>query len=186
MLRVSANSHHVTWPGVYESRRALGRMGAPFGQYLLDDVLAGRVHAKLYVFLNPWNLTDADRAKLIEQTRGAARIWCVPPGTGSVATNLVRDETGVSYFYDKLTLTSDYVREAARAAGVHLFTQTNCNVYANAGYVALHASQDGAIELDTGNPGEVVDVLTGEKLGRGPKLVLPMKRADTRVLQTQP
>lgn len=187
MLRTSAKSQHVTWPGVYESRRALGRMGTPFGQYLLDDVLAGRVRAKLYVFLNPWDITDTDRAKLREVTRSATRIWCVPPGTRPAVTNtLVRDENGVSYFYDKLSLTPEYLREAARNAGVHLFTQTNCNVYANSNFVALHASQDGDLELDTGKSADVTDVLTGEKIGRGPKLTLPMRRADSRVLRIAP
>ncbi len=59
MLRVAAGGTLVTRPGIYESRIALGRMGTPYGQYLLDDVLAGRVRTKVYVFLDAWCL-DAD------------------------------------------------------------------------------------------------------------------------------
>jgi beta-galactosidase len=42
MLRVAAGGTLVTRPGVYEVRAPLGRMGTPYGQYLLDDVLEGR------------------------------------------------------------------------------------------------------------------------------------------------
>ena len=40
-------------------------MGSPYGQYLLDDVLAGKVKAKLYVMLNAWRLSAAQRQDLL-------------------------------------------------------------------------------------------------------------------------
>ena len=60
--------------------RQLGRMGAPYGQYLLDDVLAGRVHARLYVMLNAWRLTEQERTMLVARLRGSTVIWCYAPG----------------------------------------------------------------------------------------------------------
>lgn len=66
---------------VYDSRAALGRSGAPYGQYLLGDVLAGRVRAKLQVFLAAWALSPAKRAALAEQRGpGVTRVWCYAPG----------------------------------------------------------------------------------------------------------
>ena len=60
---------------------ALGRCGAPYGQYLLGDVLAGRVRAKLQVFLAAWALSPAKRAALAEQRGpGVTRVWCYAPG----------------------------------------------------------------------------------------------------------
>jgi hypothetical protein len=57
-------------------RTALGRMGAPYGQYLQDDVLRGRVpDPKLYVFLSPWRLDGAERRDLVARTRGKVRLW---------------------------------------------------------------------------------------------------------------
>jgi hypothetical protein len=62
-------------------RVALGRSGAPYGQYLLDDVLAGRVPAKLQVFLSAWALDPAKRAALAGQRGpGGTRVWCYAPG----------------------------------------------------------------------------------------------------------
>jgi hypothetical protein len=80
MCQVATGGQRVTRPLIYESRAPLARMGAPFGQYLLDDVLAGRVDAKLYVMLNAWSLTEAERATLRQRLHGKTVIWCYAPG----------------------------------------------------------------------------------------------------------
>src|ERR1017187_2023217 len=80
MLETSVSAWPVTEQGIYLVRRPLGRMGAPYGQYLLDDVARGRVHSKLYVFLNAWQLSAAQRQALRRHTRGTCRVWCYAPG----------------------------------------------------------------------------------------------------------
>ncbi|MCY3024526.1 MAG: beta-galactosidase, partial [Planctomycetota bacterium] len=66
---------------VYHGRAALARSGAPYGQYLLDDALAGTVLAKLQVFLSAWALTPEKRAALAaKRSPGTARVWCYAPG----------------------------------------------------------------------------------------------------------
>ncbi len=66
---------------VYRGREALGRSGAPYGQYLLDDVLAGGVPAKLQVFLSAWALSPTKRAALArQQGPRVTRVWCYAPG----------------------------------------------------------------------------------------------------------
>jgi beta-galactosidase len=256
MLQVAPGGTAVTRPGVYEARAPLGRMGTPYGAYLLDDVEEGRVKAKLYVFLNAWRLSASEREKLLQATRGAARLWCYAPGyfeenrplleamrqltgfdlrpattakalasptaaglrlgvkktfgvdkpprplfaardatgeevlavypDGSAAVALRRGPDGLSVFVGAPGLTSEMLRVVARAAGVHLFTETNCNVYANGPFVALHASQPGPLAIDVGQRGMVTDALTGETMGVGPKITLPMKLGGTRVLNCQP
>ena len=263
LLRVAAGGNLVTVPGIYEVRAPLGRMGAPYGQYLLDDVLSGRVRAKVYVFLNAWALTAEERAKLLQVTGGAARIWCYAPGyfdtslraaesnpsaraslgamreltgfeviaaasakaratpteagqrlglrqgfgvdtapkplfavtqvnadevlatypDGAAAVALRRSTNGTSVFVGTPGLTSELLRTVARAAGVHLFTETDCNVYASGNFMALHASQDGTLKINVGQPGPVSDVLTGKEIGAGPTLSLPFQRGETRILR---
>ena len=73
MIETSASAWPVTEQAIYQVRRPLGRMGAPYGQYLLDDVVRGRVHSKLYVFLNAWQLSAAQRQALRRHTRGACQ-----------------------------------------------------------------------------------------------------------------
>ena len=80
MCRVATGGASVTRPLIYESRGAAARMGAAFGQYLLDDVLSGRVDAKLFVFLNAWTLTAGERSVLHKRLRGKTALWCYAPG----------------------------------------------------------------------------------------------------------
>jgi hypothetical protein len=262
MLRVAPAGVSVTRPGIYEARAALGRMGAPYGQYLQDDVMADRVHARLYVMLNAWNLAQPARARLLNRLRGKTVIWCVAPGylddgapsleamreltgfklvpcsaakplaspTASgrklglarpfgsenvirpsfAATDLLPDEIlatypdgtaavafrrgcdGVQVFVGVPGLTSELLRLAAREAGVHLFTETDCNVYASGPYVVLHAANDGPVDLRlppgaAGSPVRkdpiVTDLLTGKAIGQGRSFRLPLSRGDTRVLR---
>lgn len=250
MLRVAAGGTTVTRPGIYEARAPLGRMGAPYGQYLMDDVLAGRVKAKLFVFLNAWSLSAGERSQLLKATSGAAKVWCYAPGwfdqdrpsldamreltgfplepaspasamanatdagrklglaqafgverrvaplfaaaagetlatypDGTAAVALRRSEDGAALFVGAPGLTSELLRLAAREAGVRLFTDRDCNVYANGPFVALHASQDGPVTLDVGRAGPVHDLLSGQQVGVGPRLPLLLKRGETRVLR---
>ena len=253
MLRVAAGGTLVTRPGICGVRAPLGRMGAPYGQYLLDDVLAGRVKAKLHVFLNAWSLSSTERSKLLKTTRGSTKVWCYAPGwfdggqtsleamrqltgfemkivspaksaatptergrtlgleksfggekpvkplftaadakpeeilatypDGSAAVALRRTSGGPSLFVGAPGLTSELLRLAAREAGVHLFTETDCNVCANGRFLSLHASQDGSVDVNIGKPEPVTDVLSGEQVARGPHFTLPLKRGDTKVLR---
>lgn len=255
MLHVATGGHVVTRPAVYEARAALGRMGAPYGQYLQDDVLNGRVKAKVYVFLTPWRMTAAERSKLLAATRGATRVWCYAPGyldsdqpapdamrqltgfslqrvtpakalatptaqghklgmlaefgaksavqplfaavdarpnevlatfaDGTAAVALRRGGDGASLFVGAPGLTPEILRLAAREARVHLFTETNCNVYANGPFVAVHTSQAGPLELKFGKGGPILDVLTGRNVGQGPKLSLNVKKGETYVLKIE-
>ncbi len=244
-------SSSVTRPLLYESRGALGRMGAPYGQYLLDDVIKGRVHAKLYVFANAWRLDAAKRAALLKATKGSVVIWCYAPGyldgntrsldamrqltgmdlqpvsgvtamatptaagkqlgqqfgvtqpvrplfkvagakstevlasysDGSAAVVQRAHNGGHSLFVGVPRLTPELLRTAAKKAGVHLFTQTDCVVYANGPFLAVHSTKAGTVQIDTGSSSVVTDVLTGKKIGKGPKLSLPMGFSETRIMQ---
>jgi beta-galactosidase len=102
---------------------------------------------------------------------------------GSAAVALRRTDDGASLFIGPPGLTSELLRLAARQAGVHLVTQTDCNVYANGPLLILHAAQDGPTEIDTGASGLIQDLLTGQTIGQGPKLSLPLKTGETRVLR---
>ena len=253
MIETSAGAWPVTDQAIYQVRRPLGRMGAPYGQYLLDDVAFDRVHANLYVFLNAWQVSPSMRMELLRHIRYACCVWCYAPGwhdgdktsleamreltgfrlvpvsparawatptdlgkqlglhaafgvdapvaplfaaadaspteilatypDGSAAVALRQAHGGQSLFVGAPGLTSELLRLAARKAGVHLYTQTDCNVYANGPIVALHAAQDGPIILDTGRRGPVRDAITGDLVGSGPSVALPMKKGETRVLR---
>jgi hypothetical protein len=255
LLLLSPHSYAVGEP-IFVSRAALGRMGAPYGQYLQDDVMAGRVpDAKLYIFLDAWRLTADQRAQLREQTRGKTCLWMYAPGywdgdkasldpmkeqtgfqvqtatpasllvtpsqtgeqlglktpygqpagpipnplfaaadaqpneilatfpDGSAAVAMRQSADGISIFSGSPTLTPELLRVAATAAGVHLYTHSDAAVYANDHVLAIHATDDGPLQIDTGHDGDVVNAMTGASVGRGPQLNLNIAKGQTLILR---
>jgi hypothetical protein len=77
----------------------LGRCGAPFGYYALDD-LADLPPQRLYIFANAWALTEEQRS-LIERVvkrNGATALWLYAPGLvrdGRLDEESMLDLTGV-------------------------------------------------------------------------------------------
>jgi len=81
MCCLAFGANAATRPLVYESRAAFGRAGTPYGQYMLRDAVAGRIPARLQVFLAAWSLTPNERRALRTTIPpGAARVWCWAPG----------------------------------------------------------------------------------------------------------
>jgi len=104
-------------------------------------------------------------------------------GDDSAAVALRKTDDGWSLFVGPPALSSQLTRLAARHAGVHLYTQTDCNVCANRPFVLVHASQDGPLEIDFGRPGTITDLMSGDAVGQGPTITLPIKPGETRVFQ---
>ncbi|NUQ60888.1 MAG: beta-galactosidase [Pirellulales bacterium] len=111
----------------------------------------------------------------------AETLATYPDGSAAVAIRQTAD--GWSLFVGPPGLTPELLRLAARKAGVHLFTDRDCNVCSSGPFLVLHASQDGPLTVNTGRTDAVVDLLSGNRLGNGPTIRLPMKRGETRVLR---
>jgi beta-galactosidase len=248
MLSVAAGAAPVAGRLISVARRTLGRMGAPYGQYLFDDVAAGSVRAKMFVMLDPWSIDHQQAERLLNATHGALRIWCYAPGllsgesekltgfhlepagdvaawaeptalgrslglssglgmhsqikpllaasdarddetmarysNGAAAIALRQTSEGQSLFVGVPGLSSELLRLAARKASVHLYSQTDCNVYANGPFMVLHADHTGPLTIDTGRDQPVTDLLTAQIIGRGPMLPLQLEKGQTRVLRT--
>lgn len=101
MRSIAANNAaaSTTRPLAYTGRSNFNLMGAPYGQYLIDDVIAGKVKAKMYVFLNAIDLTHEQRSLLRKAVAGAASVWCWLPGYidgDALSTAAVEELTGFS------------------------------------------------------------------------------------------
>jgi len=159
MLKVSTGKNTTAMVSLL--RQPLNRMGTPYGQYLLDDLLSGRVAApKLCVVLNPNCLTDEQKVQIREKTKDSVLLWI--------------DEKGG---------TREQLCEAAQKAGVHMFTQEVCNVWANGPYAVLHGAADGDVHFTANQGLAVYDGITGEKLSDTPQVVIPLKLGETRILK---
>ncbi len=253
LCHLTGGSSALAKPLIYDARAALGRCGAPYGQFTLADALAGRVTGKLQFFLAAWALTAAEiRSLAANRPPNTTRIWCYAPGyllpdradvaamsevtgfkhraispnsaeakpteagrkvgllepwgtkdtirplftveaspaetlatfeDGSPAVAIRHGSHGFDIFVGVPALTSELVRVFARMAGVHLFTEENAAIWAAEGYLSIQAHKSGPFVIHTGRSRDVVDALTGAKLGRGPSLVLPIDVGEVRVLR---
>ena len=81
MMYLAGGSNVIGHELIYKSRAALGRCGAPYGQYMIEDAIQGKVTAMLQIFLNAWALTPVQRQQLVTHLPpGVTRVWCYAPG----------------------------------------------------------------------------------------------------------
>lgn len=90
----------VTLPLLSQIRHELYRIGAPLGFYLLGDVCSGKVgHARMYLILNAFAPTEAQRHALKELVRrGKTVVWFYAPGYirgSSASADNISDLTGI-------------------------------------------------------------------------------------------
>lgn len=96
MCYLAGQSRDLARRLIYEARAHAGRCGAPYGQYLLDDAVAGKVPAKLQVHVATFAPSEEERTVLRGQT-GTSRLWCYAPGWLTPAgfdAGAMRDLTG--------------------------------------------------------------------------------------------
>ena len=181
-MYVAHNGNKVGRPLIYEGRAPLARCGAPFGQYLLDDVLAGKVeHAKVFVLLNTWTLTPEQRKTLLDKTSGKTRIWCFPEGTESAMGDIPEDDIVCRL----PRLTPKLVRDAAKNAGVPVICDDDTVLFSLGNFVVVHGTKDGPVTLRWTKDAKWTDILNGEKLGSGRELKQTLKLGETRIFKVE-
>ena len=79
----------------------------------------------------------------------------------------------------------ELARLAARRAGVHLYTDTDCVFYTDGMNMVLHGTKDGVVTLSLPRKAVVYDVLTGKAVTAEAvdELQMPLKFAETRILR---
>ena len=138
------------------TRGALNRLGAPYSQYLMDDLEAGRVQPpKLCVLLNPQGLGAERKAKIdaLVREHGSTPLWL--------------DFTQPDY---------NGFRDFAKSVGMFLYTDEPCNVWANGPFAVLHAAADGEVHINIPPQyHEIVNI----------PAVVTLKKGETRVVEFQ-
>ncbi|MBO7207777.1 MAG: hypothetical protein J6W10_09235 [Kiritimatiellae bacterium] len=155
------NSGRSVWP--FLNRAGLERCGAPYGQYLLDDVLRNPPDAKLFILAYVRDLSPEKLAKLemLKKREGVHVLEVKKPSdlhAGSVAAE-------------------------AKKAGVHLYAPAgSAFVCAAEGYVVVQALRKGPLKLNfTGGP--VVDVLSGQRAADAKEVGLNFQLGETRIFK---
>ena len=87
-------------------------------------------------------------------------------------------------FYGGAALDAAWLREVARSAGVHIYTETDDNFFAGGNFLCIHADSAGTKVIELPRRTDAVEIYTGEVLGRNTdRLEFPMKAFETKVIQ---
>ncbi|MBR6472020.1 MAG: hypothetical protein IKS83_09505 [Victivallales bacterium] len=91
-------------------------------------------------------------------------------------------------FYGGAELSRNFLRENARAAGAHIYCETDDNFFAGNGFICIHANQAGTKVIRLPETTEsAVEIYTGEILGSNTDtLVFTMDGFDTKVIMLGP
>ena len=90
---------------------------------------------------------------------------------------------GKVIFYGGVALDAPFLREVARSAGVHIYTETDDNFFAGGNFLCIHATSTGDKTIRLPHRTDAVEIYTGEILGRDTDcLVFPMKVFETKVI----
>ena len=160
-LHLGCGSRKYTGTLVY--RLGFDACGAPYGQYYLNDVLDRPIDAKVYYLNVANNLTDGQKARW-------AAYKAARPGAVFIENTTAADMTAAA------------IAANAAKAGAHVYVKPGAaNVNAAEGFVSLYAMESGDLEIDFGTAAEIADFISGENLGKGPKLSIPFRKGETRI-----
>jgi len=164
-LYLGWGSGTVTGPAL--TRRGFDISGVTYGLYFLNDVLENPPEAKVYYLAVANDLTP-------DQKNALANFKVSRPDAVFVEDVTDSDVTAAA------------IAATAARANAHRYTRPGAAyVTAAEGFVSVCAMADGPLEIDFGNTGDVVDFLTKEKVGVGPKLTLTFRKGETRVFQAR-
>ncbi len=82
-----------------------------------------------------------------------------------------------------LQLPSSLLRDLAREAGVHIYSHHNDVITAGNGIIGIHASSEGRKTIRMPSECELVDAITGARLGKGQSFQFDMKLGDTKLVR---
>lgn len=139
-------------------------------------------------------LTAAAIREVGPEAAAAGAAWADDPDATVLGRDaegrptLVQKKTdrGTSLYSVTASLPSDFYREAARAAGVHIYNDRNDTLYVSQGYLTVNADGAGTRELRFPGPVTLHDPFTDEVLAEGVEtFALSLRDKETRILRLE-
>ncbi|HEX2948408.1 MAG TPA: hypothetical protein VHV83_02370 [Armatimonadota bacterium] len=161
------------------NRRALGNSGIPYDIFLSDDL--DRLPAD-YRFI--WLLGAEDMHHALSHVQPGGTILSTTPA-GSTLYNHAGE--ALESFPGLLRWTPASLRAKCRAAGVHLYSESDDVLYAGHGWVVLHAAEAGEKTLSLPCTARITDVIHQTVLTESSsRITLPLQQYETALLYVEP
>jgi hypothetical protein len=170
---------------------ALPRLGAPCHTYLLSDLPKVPEH-RLYVFPDAFDLSGEERNAIADLKREGRTLVFFGPSEFAVPEGQEawrRGEGANEHVYASASSNPpmERIREAARAAGVQIYSESNDAFYAGNGLVSLHAATEGTKRIAFGGKVRLREVFPGGKeVLEGAEFQIPFQRNETRSFTVEP
>ena len=162
MLKITSGTY--SGDAVSRVREQFNRVGAPYAQYDLDDLLGGKAPIPKLSFILNSDALDQDQKEQLDALERSGK------------TKVVRCAL-------KKPTTAE-IRALAKESGVWLYTDRPCNVWANGAFVTLHAPEDGEYQFNAPKgTAKIADFIADKTLVEGDSCVFSMKKGDTKVLK---
>lgn len=119
------------------------------------------------------------------ETRPGDEVWAAwPDGGAAVVLRPHSGGVGHEVFCGTPELPQHLLAALARKSGARLLTETPERTIAleSDGFASVQALEDGGHSLDVGTEDPVSDAITGEVVGHGPRLTLPLRAGEARLL----
>jgi len=169
---------------IMQNRYALGRSGAPYDLYLRSD-LPGIVEEpyRAVWLLGPFELSAAEKSVVEEwRANGTAVMWTRP-----TVTTIMRPDGSQETFEGKITWLPAELRSAWKAAGAHIYLDTDDVLYAGRGWVSVHAISGGQRTIQFPFAARIEDAFEGNVLADSVEhLVLDLPPNSTTLLRVRP
>lgn len=147
-------------------REPLGRLGTSYGQYLLDDLLEGRLNPpKLCVIPLASCFSEEQKETILRAAGNSVVIWVTQEG-----------------------ISLEELLSAAQKAGVHRFAEgMPCNVWANGPYILLHGAENGQLTVTGKNRnGKLRNAITGEMIADSFQAEIDVQKGKTLLIENLP
>ncbi|MBM3497466.1 MAG: hypothetical protein FJX74_02240 [Armatimonadetes bacterium] len=102
-------------------------------------------------------------------------------GTPEIGMAMRRSNPWTSVFCGGLQVSAEVLRELARAAGAHIYCESNDVISGCPGFVAIHATAAGEKTLTFPQPVRLRDLLTDATLPAAERHTFPLDTGDTRL-----
>lgn len=104
-------------------------------------------------------------------------------GTAAVVYRPAMDGKASALFCGTNDLPPALIRRMAKDGGAKIWCEEDLHVQANTSTAAFTAPHSGAFSIDTGWREPLRNVLTGEFLGTGPKILCELSRGDILIVE---
>ncbi|MBR4124834.1 MAG: hypothetical protein IKR13_01405, partial [Victivallales bacterium] len=136
--------------------------------------------ASLQVCLANGTVTGADY--LVKPRFAVADAEALVLGNYTADGAVAVAQKGKSIFHGGAALEAQFVREVARQAGVHVYTDTDDNFFAGGNFLCIHSTSAGTKTIRLPHRADAVEIYTGEIIGEDTDcLEFPMSALETKV-----